>query len=186
MKMLKATLLSSLLVSGFYAEAATISINMNAKVDPKVGIVNANDFSALKDVKLQYDLSKGLIPSIQKVKLLTNDPTKNLSVKLAEAVELKNPLLPADSTSIIPLTIKLGGTELTTTDTSFSVASIFPTKVVHTPAQGSTPASDDTVPDVAQGSNTLDMVISAKTQPTASTVAGHYTATVNLVINQTT
>lgn len=176
MKILNVTVLS-LLISGFYANAATVSINMHAKVDPKVGIVNANDFSALKDVKLQYDILKGIIPSVQKVKLLTNDPSKNLSVKLAEDVELKNPLLPADSTSTIPLTIKLGGTELTTADSSFTIASIFPTKRVH---------ATDTVPDVTNGSNILDMVISAKTQPSKATVAGHYVATVNLVINQTT
>lgn len=154
--------LSCALVVGviFNASAVQQDITVTADVDSTVSITKA-DGTALPDtVAMVYQAGRGLAPHSQNIKFWSNTANRNLNVSLAAAPSL----LDSTGANPIPLSVRIDGTAITTTATSFAFATTFPS-------------------GITDGSRVMPMVIS-QTTPGVITNSGRYSGIVSLIVTQ--
>ncbi|RQR61987.1 Cro/Cl family transcriptional regulator [Burkholderia sp. Bp9125] len=144
------------------AYAVQKDITVTANVDTTLEMLSADGSALPTTMQMQYLPGTGLQAAVVNTKIFTNDKAKDLQVRLAATPSLKNQVNPGAKD--IPLTVKLGDTELTTTAATLKTADLFPG-------------------DLAQGSNVLPLSIGQKTVA-AVTASGSYQGLVSVVITQ--
>lgn len=175
MKKLNYAVLVALTSVGFYSSAALQTVNVTATIDTQVSMTKT-DGQPLDSLEMKYTAAGKLNAASTQVKIISN-ASKDILVKLQEEpnLQLMEPVS-GQATASLPLTVSLGGSTLTTTDTTYSLSKWF---------NSTTDSQGATVYDTTSGSKPMDLVISALKQsgPLAS---GTYTGAVNLVIQQAT
>jgi len=153
-----ALLLGTLALS---AQAVQTDIKVWADVDPTLALLQA-DGSPLPDtVRLTYNPSIGLLPWSQQVRIYSNDISKDLSIRLANAPVL-SPL--GGSASSVPLSVSINTRRLGVVPQDFTAVELF---------DGALPGASIAMPlQIAQA--TLGRI----------TTAGQYEGMVSVVIVQ--
>ncbi len=163
--MAKLCLAVGLCAASVSVHAAEAHIVVWADVDPTLSLLKADGTSLDDSVELAYMAGSGLRSWNEQVRIYTNDPLKDVEVRLGQAVEL----LPSDvgtGATAIPMTVKLNNRELTTTITEFTAAELFP---------GSGPGN---------GASIAMPLVVGQTTPGPITVAGRYEGLVSIALNQ--
>ncbi|MEN5427546.1 CS1 type fimbrial major subunit [Stenotrophomonas pennii] len=119
-----AVLAIALAAASTSAHAVQADIKIWADVDPTVALMRA-DGSALPDaVKLAYQPGNGLTPWSEQVRIFSNDASKDISVRLANAAELR-PVVAATGATPIPMTVNLNGRALQLSNLDFAASDLF-------------------------------------------------------------
>ncbi|WP_312682259.1 CS1 type fimbrial major subunit [Stenotrophomonas chelatiphaga] len=106
------------------AHAVQADIKIWADVDPTLSLLRA-DGSALPDaVALTYQPLSGLSPWTEQVRIFSNDTSKDVSVRLGNAAELR-PVVAATGAAPIPMTVRLNGRPLAVSNADFDASTLF-------------------------------------------------------------
>ncbi|WP_273855298.1 CS1 type fimbrial major subunit [Serratia liquefaciens] len=160
----KITACAALLLAAVGAQAEQTDITVTANIDPTVSLTQA-DGSALPDsIKMKYKAGVGLQPYQNNVKIWSNLKDAGVNVKLVQTPKL----LDQKGQNPIELGVALNGSTLSTADTAFTYATIFP--------QG-----------IANGSAVMPLNIIQKDTSAAAIsaiTAGQYSGLVSIVVSQ--
>ncbi|KWA15162.1 Cro/Cl family transcriptional regulator [Burkholderia territorii] len=160
--MLKFVPIAAAALMSMSAHAVQKDITVTANVDTTLEMLSADGSALPTTMQMQYLPGSGLQPAVVNTKIFTNDKAKDLQIRLAAAPSMKNQTNPgADE---IPLSVKLGETELTTTAATLKTAELFPG-------------------ELAQGSNVLPLSIGQKTVEPV-TASGNYQGLVSVIVTQ--
>ncbi|PTS80402.1 fimbrial protein [Stenotrophomonas sp. HMWF022] len=148
------------------AHATQADIKVWATVDPTLALLKA-DGTALDDmVEMSHRPGAagtgGLTPWSQSVRIFTNDDQKDVQIRLGQEAKLSATL---GGGADVPLTVSLGGNDITTTEKTLTAAQLF----------------DGT--DITGASIALPLTIKQTTQA-AITTAGLYEGIVSIVLMQ--
>lgn len=158
-----AVLTIALAAASTSAHAAQADIKIWADVDPTVALLRA-DGSALPDaVQLTYQPNNGLTPWSEQVRIFSNDVSKDISVRLANAAELR-PVVAATGAAAIPMTVSLNGRTLAPSNADFAARELF---------DGALPGASIAMP-----------LVIAQTTRAPITAAGLYEGLVSVVLLQ--
>lgn len=160
--MLKFVPIAAAALMSMSAHAVQKDITVTANVDATVEMLSADGSALPTTMRMQYLPGQGLQATEVKTKIFTNDKAKDLQVRLATDPALKHQTSPGAKE--IPLAVKLGASELSTTATTLKAAEIF-------------------TGELAQGSNVLPLSIAQKTAG-AITEAGNYQGLVSVIVTQ--
>lgn len=146
MNKLNLTLMSILLLSGYYASAAQSNFEVSTDIDPSLSMSYA-DGSAITDINLPFIVGAGIKPVSKDVEIISNDTAKGVLIKLDQ----DSILYGKDINNTLPLDVKLGNKKLTTSVTTYNKSELFngsqsiTQKLVFTPRSASTVdlAADD-------------------------------------------
>lgn len=120
----KAALAAALATASLSAHAAEVEIAVWADVDPTLALMKADGTPLDDSIKLGHNPATGLLtPDVQRVRIHSNDISKDLDVRLgADPV-----LLPEQGSKgvPVPLAVSLNGTALSTTSVDFEASKIF-------------------------------------------------------------
>ncbi|VVE11479.1 CFA/I fimbrial subunit B [Pandoraea aquatica] len=113
--------LSAVIVPMAAANAAEVVIDLTATIDPTLSVQQANGSPMPQSLDMAYNAATGDVMSetIQ-TRLYTNDPTQNVDVRLGAASTLVH--VTNASVAPIPLTVRLDGRTITTTNTRLTAA----------------------------------------------------------------
>ncbi|UEP46742.1 cable pilus major pilin CblA [Burkholderia ambifaria] len=160
--MLKYIPIAAVALMSMAAHAAQKDITVTANVDTTVEMLSADGSALPTTMQMQYMPGTGLQSATVSAKIFTNDKAKDLQIRLAAVPSLKN--LTTPGAAEIPLAVKLGGTELSTTAATLKASEIF-------------------TGELAQGSNALELSIAQKTAA-AVTASGSYQGVVSVIVTQ--
>lgn len=147
------------------AHAIQADIKVWADVDPTLALLRA-DGSALPDgVALTHNPINGLMPWSEQVRIISNDPRKDIAVRLGHAAELR-PVFAAPGAVGVPMTVSLNGRTVSVAGTDFTAAELF---------DGALPGASIAMP--------LQI---AQTTQAPITAAGLYEGLVSIVLAQKT
>lgn len=158
---IKPLLIVAAMTTSVSALAIQKDITVNANVDSQLDMTQADNTPLPASIDMQYLPGRGLESYRLNTKVWSNSATSNVKVRLVSAAQLIN----ADGDQTVPMTVKLGEKTLTTTDTEFTGAELFP---------GS----------VENGSSVLPLIISQTTKGILKT--GQYSGVVSLMLTQAT
>ncbi|AYQ41935.1 giant cable pilus [Burkholderia aenigmatica] len=160
--MLKFIPIAAAALTSMSAHAVQKDITITANVDTTLEMLSADGSALPTTMQMQYLPGSGLQAAQVNTKIFTNDKAKDLQIRLASTPALKNQTNPGAAE--IPLAVKLGATEVTTTATTLKVAELFPG-------------------ELAQGSNVLPLSIEqTKVEPV--TASGNYQGLVSVILTQ--
>lgn len=110
------------LVGAFSTSVLAIQkdITVTADIDPTLDLVQRDGTPLPASLTLGYDPSAGIQSRTINVAVLTNDVTKDINIRLANVLTLNN----TTGAGNIAMKVALGGTDLTTTDSAISAASL--------------------------------------------------------------
>ncbi|RKT99881.1 Cro/Cl family transcriptional regulator [Burkholderia sp. Nafp2/4-1b] len=160
--MLKYVPIAAAALMSMSAYAVQKDITVTANVDTTLEMLSADGSSLPTTMQMQYLPGTGLQAAVVNAKIFTNDKAKDLQIRLAADASLKNQTSPGAAE--IPLTVKLGDTELSTTAKTVKTADLF-------------------LGELAQGSNVLPLSIGQKTVA-AVTASGSYQGLVSVILTQ--
>lgn len=152
---------AALMAMSMSAHAVQKDITVTATVDTTLEMLSADGSALPTTMQMQYLPGTGLQPAVVNTKIFTNDKTKDVQIRLASSPSLTNQTSPGSAA--VPLKVKLGGNELTTTASTLTAATTFPGTV-------------------AEGSVVLPLSIAQST--VAEVPAGSYQGLVSLVLTQ--
>ncbi len=148
------------------ASAVEKNITVTASVDPTIDLLQSDGTALPTSVALTYSpAAQSFEPYYLNTAVHTNDSNKGVVMKLSAEPVLTNIL---DSAEQIPMTVSWGGTELSTTDSTFDVDTL---------NFGST--------GVEGVSSTQQLMIYADTQGSAPQ-AGNFQGVVSIILTQST
>ncbi|MDC7801470.1 CS1 type fimbrial major subunit [Stenotrophomonas geniculata] len=157
----KATLAAALATVSLSAYAAQTDIKVWAEVDNNLALLKS-DGSALPDVvKMAYNPVRGLNAWTEQVRIFTNEPTKDVDVRLSSAAQLL-PTNAAPTAAAVPLSVSLNKKLLTSAVQEFKAADLF---------DGSIPGA----------SISMELSIAQTTQEKI-TAAGQYEGIVSIIL----
>lgn len=154
-----------MLCSSASAMAFESDITVNANVDPSYGILMADGTPLPESINMTYAPGVGLSNWQKNVTFYTNIDKTNINLRLKNAACITDPV----SMDNISLTVSVNGQALSTTDTSFNWATLFPK-------------------GVGKGA-TLPLTIAQDTKTTPKSAiksAGQYSGVVTLVMTKGT
>ncbi|HDR9506982.1 Cro/Cl family transcriptional regulator [Burkholderia cepacia] len=160
--MLKYIPIAAVALMSMSAHAAQKDITVTANIDTTLEMLSADGSALPTTMTMQYMPGSGLQSAAVSAKIFTNDKAKDLQIRLAAVPSLKNQTNPG--AAAIPLAVKLGGTELSTTAATLKASEIF-------------------TGELAQGSNALELSISQKTAESV-TASGNYQGVVSVIVTQ--
>ncbi|MBR8066760.1 cable pilus major pilin CblA [Burkholderia ambifaria] len=160
--MLKYLPIAAAALMSMSAHAVQKDITVTANVDSTLEMLSADGSALPTTMQMQYLPGAGLQATVVNTKIFTNDKAKDLQIRLATDASLKNRTSPGALE--IPLTVKLGDTELSTTAKTLKTTDLFPG-------------------ELAQGSNVLPLSIGQKTVA-AITASGSYQGLVSVILTQ--
>ncbi|HJV95895.1 MAG TPA: cable pilus major pilin CblA, partial [Albitalea sp.] len=160
--MLKYVPIAAAVLMSMSAHAVQKDITVTANIDSTLEMLSADGSALPTTMQMQYLPGSGLQAAEVSTKIFTNDKAKDLQVRLAANPTLKNQTNPGAVE--IPLAVKLGTTELTTTAATLKASEIF-------------------TGELAQGSNVLALSIAQK-KAEAVTASGNYQGTVSVIVTQ--
>lgn len=158
---IKPLLATVVIASSFNVLAVQKDITVNATVDAQLDVTQADNTPLPNSIDMQYMPGRGLESYSINTKVWSNSDTNNVKVRIASEAKLSD----ADGMQNVPLTVKFGGKTLTTADTEFTVAELFP-------AGGES------------GSAVMPLIISQTTKGVLQT--GQYSGVVSLLLTQST
>lgn len=156
--MLKLVPIAAAALMAMSAHAVDKNITVTAEVNATLDLLSADGSALPTTMQMAYQPGGGLNPATVQTKIFTNDKAKDVQIRVANDPKLTGP-----SGAEVPLTVKLGGTTLTTTQQTLQATSIF-------------------LGDVADGSSVLPLSVSQTTRGVLTT--GNYQGLVTLVLTQ--
>jgi len=158
----KAALAAALVTVSLSAHAAQTDITLSATIDDSLALLRA-DGSALPDaVKLTYNpagASAGLNRWVDRVRIYSNDTSKDVEVRLQAPVEL---IAKTGSNPNVPMTVELSGRTLSTTAVDFTADELY----------------DGSIPDASVA---MDLAIAQTTR--GKLAAGDYEGMASIVLS---
>lgn len=104
------------------AMAVQKDITVTASVDAALDMTQSDGSSLPKNIDMQYFPGTGLAPYSLMTKIWSNDVSKDIKIKLVSDFSLINNI----GGEAVPMTVKWGNSELTTTDTTLKATELFP------------------------------------------------------------
>lgn len=153
------------LFSSAGAMAFGTSITVNADVDPSYGVLMADGSSLPESISMSYNPTKGLNNWQKNIRFYTNVDKSSILVRLQDPAVITEP----SSLKTIALKVSVNGTALSTTDSEFKFATLFPNGV----------GSGTAVPLTIQQDTNI-------TKLTDVTAAGKYSGIVTLIVTKGT
>lgn len=160
-KFIKPLMIAAALAASFSTVAVQKDITVNANVDAELDMTQADNTPLPASVDMQYLPGQGLQPYKLNTKIWSNDIAKDVQVRLVSAAQLANEA----GTRQVPLTVVLGDKTLSTTDTTYAAADLFPGTLEN-------------------GSQVLPLIFSQTTKGVLET--GKYSGVVSLLLLQKT
>lgn len=121
-KFIKPLMIAAALAASFSTVAVQKDITVNANVDAELDMTQADNTPLPASVDMQYLPGQGLQPYKLNTKIWSNDIAKDVQVRLVSAAQLANEA----GTKQVPLTVVLGDKTLSTADTTYAAADLFP------------------------------------------------------------
>ncbi|MCF7752610.1 fimbrial protein [Bacillus subtilis subsp. subtilis] len=121
--MKKAALAATLVAASLSANAAQTNITVQAEVDNTLTLLKADGTAMPDAVKLGYNPVRGLIPWSERVRIFSNDTSKDVQVRLQAPVELVS--TNSGSSVTVPMTVSLSGRTLSTAAIDFAAADLY-------------------------------------------------------------
>ncbi|NIJ68872.1 CS1 type fimbrial major subunit [Xanthomonas sp. 60] len=119
-----AVLAVALAAASTSAQAIQADIKIWADIDPTLALLRADGSALPSDVPLTYNPANGLAPWSEQVRIFSNDPLKDVSVRLGNTVELR-PMVAASGAVPVPMTVSLNGQALTVAGVDFGARMLF-------------------------------------------------------------
>lgn len=113
---------SGMLLGVAGVQAEQVDITVTANIDPSVSMTQVDGSALPASISMKYKAGVGLNPYTNNVKLWSNSTTQDINVKLVQTPKL----LDINGQNPIELAASLNGTTLTTTDSKFAYATLFP------------------------------------------------------------
>ncbi len=119
----KAALAAALATASLSAHAADVDIAVWADVDPTLALLKADGTPLDDSVKMAHNPGTGLlVPWTQRVRIYSNDPKKDIEVRLGADPTL---VLESGGGTPVPLAVSLNGQALTTTQRTYDASNLF-------------------------------------------------------------
>jgi hypothetical protein len=106
------------------AHAIQADIKIWADVDPTLALLRADGSALPNGVALTYQPGQGLQPWKDQVRIFSNDPAKDIGVRLGNEAELR-PVIAAPGAVPVPMTVTLNGRTLSVAEREFTASDLF-------------------------------------------------------------
>lgn len=160
-KQFKALLMTTLIAASFSSMAVQKDITVNANVDAELEMTQADSTALPSSITMQYLPGTGLKTYSLNTKIWSNSATLPVEVRLLSNAAIAQ----ADGSNSVPLTVRLGDNELTTTNQTITAETLFPA-------------------GIDNGSVTMPLTFSQTTPGVLTT--GQYSGIVSLLLTQGT